>query len=545
MMMLDCIIIGINEQSIDSYAKEQKIFKDHSGAYEEVMTNSVFMDGSYYTSIEMMNLLLNNNGDYKWNLNIFETPNLGVLYLANFLRCRNISIDFINHYNSGKEKLKELIEKGARCVAITTTFYVNDEPIIDIIRFVRSVDEKIKIIVGGPRVYEICTLYPDTKKNSFLKRIGADYFIVDPQGESALCDLLFVIKSVGEPDIQNIKNIVMIKDGELITSEREQEKNSLNENVIDWDMFKCHEFGKVVYMRTSRGCLYSCAFCTYPQLSGKYECTSLYLIEKEMNQLRDKGVRYIIFIDDSFNVPIERFKKICNMMVKNSYNFKWISFFRCIKVSESIVSLMKESGCIGVYLGVESLDKSILKKMQKLDVDYVACVDLFKKYNILTLGSFIIGFPGETEVTVKETISIFNKHPTDFYNVQLYYYSKLAPVYRHAVEYEIKGDGYAWSHYSMNWREAVYWKNYMIKNVSKSTLLPLYSSGIWALPYLMDQGISIDFFVEYAGFISDLIKENVNGNFETKIQILQRFNKMNNNLVNNLVERRFICQTGL
>jgi len=80
-MMLDCIIIGVNEQFFDSYAKGQEMFKDHSGSYEEVLTNSIFIDGTYCTSIELMNWLLNNTSSRKWNLNAFETPNLGVFYL--------------------------------------------------------------------------------------------------------------------------------------------------------------------------------------------------------------------------------------------------------------------------------------------------------------------------------------------------------------------------------------------------------------------------------------------------------------------------------
>jgi p-methyltransferase len=534
--MLDCIIIGVNEQFFDLYAKGQEIFKDHSGSYGEIRTNSIFTDGAYYTSIEMMNWLLNNTVSRKWDLNVFETPNLGVFYLVNFLRSKNLATDFINHYNTGKAKLKDLLEKGARCIAITTTFYVTEEPIIDIINFVRSIDETIKVIVGGPRIYEICTSYTDSKRNMFLKRIGADYYIVDSQGESALYDLLMIIKSEGTPDILNIKNTIMINDDEVIISRQEKEANSLDENVIDWDLFERYEFGKVVYMRTARGCRYSCAFCTYPQFAGKHECSALNSIEKEMNQLRNKGVEYIIFVDDSFNIPLERFKAICEMMIKNRYDFKWLSFFRCVKVDESIVSLMKQSGCLGVYLGVESLNQTILKRMRKIDIDYIVCVDLFKKYDILTLGSFIVGFPGETEETIKETISIFNDHPTDFYNPQLYYHSKLAPINKYATELEIKGHGYTWSHYSMNWEEAMYWKNYMIINVDKSALLPLYSSGIWVLPYLIEQGISIEFFIEFTGFISDIIRENVSGIFKSKEQILQNFRKLKYIPINELAE---------
>ncbi len=527
--MWDCIIIGINEQEFDSNARCQENLKKYSGSYEEVLTNSIRMEGKYYTSIELMNLLLKETTAMDWNLNVFETPNLGVYYLTNFLRKRGLKIAFINHYNTGKEKLSHLMEEGVRCIAITTTFYVTDKPIIEIVQDIRKIEKSIQIIVGGPRIYDIYTTQSEAKRNMWLGRIGADYYIINSQGESALFELVSTIKSKGNLNTSVIPNVISVKDGELTQCIHVSESNPLDENVIDWDLFDQSEFNRVVYMRTTRGCRYSCAYCTYPQFAGKYECSQLSSIEHEMNQLKRKDVKYIIFVDDSFNIPTDRFKSICEMMIRKQYHFQWLSFFRCVNVSEELVQLMKESGCIGVYLGIESLNKTILKNMRKADINYIACRELFAKYDILTLGSFIVGFPGETEETIKETIQIFNAYPTTFYNPQLYYHSKMAPINQQADLFQIEGKGgYAWSHVSMDWKEAVYWKNYMIQNVNQSILLPLNSSGIWALPYLLESGITLNFFMEYSRIVSDIIKENtVSDTFQTKEEIFRRFKGIN------------------
>ena len=84
--MLDCVIVGMNEQAFDPYAKRQELLKDHSGSYEEILTNSIRMDGRYYTSIEFMNCLLGELTSSEWKLNLFETPNMGVFYLTCILR---------------------------------------------------------------------------------------------------------------------------------------------------------------------------------------------------------------------------------------------------------------------------------------------------------------------------------------------------------------------------------------------------------------------------------------------------------------------------
>jgi p-methyltransferase len=522
--MIDCLVIGINEQSFDSYVKGQATFKDYSGSYGEIFTNSIFVDDTYFTSIELMSWLLNQVDSKKWNLNVFDTPNLGVYYLTNFLRKRNINTKFVNHFNSETLNLDEVIQSGTKCVVITTTFYVSDDPIIEIIHHIRAIDTVVPIIVGGPRIYEVCSAYPQSKRNIFLNRIGANYYIVDSQGEATLRSLVLALMNDVRSGIPDIPNLVYKVGKEFISTIRNPESNSLDDNILDWNLFSPQEYGKTVYMRTARGCQYSCSYCTYPKFAGKHECSSIASVEREMDQLFANGVKYIIFIDDSFNVPLKRFKSICEIMIQKKYNFKWLSFFRCAKTDDSLVNLMKQSGCMGVYLGVESLNQSVLMNMKKGGLDYISCVSLFEKYNIMTLGSFIVGFPGETEESVKETIRIFNKYPTTFYNPQLYYHSLFAPINERAKEFALKGHGYAWSHSSMDWKEAIFWKTYMIRSVT-SILLPLYSSGIWALPYLMEQGITVEFFLEYTRFISNLIIDGMNGAFKTKKEILQDFKR--------------------
>ncbi len=526
--MLDCVIVGMNEQAFDPYAKRQELLKDHSGSYEEILTNSIRMDGRYYTSIEFMNCLLGELTSSEWKLNLFETPNMGVFYLTCFLRKHHLDTELVNHYNTGKEKLFRWLAEGVRCIAITTTFYVTDEPVMEIIRDIRKLDQTVKIIVGGPRIYDIYTSYPKAKRDLALGRIGADYYIVDSQGESALCRLVGEIKRKEGREIPAAPNVIAVENGHVSDCVQVRENNSLDGNVMDWDLFDRKEYGNVVYMRTTRGCRYSCAYCTYPQFAGNYECCSLESVEREMDQLKQKGVKYIIFIDDSFNIPLQRLQAVCEMMLRKRYGFRWLSFFRCVKTDRDTVRLMKESGCIGVYLGVESLNRRVLLNMRKADIDYMTCSSLFAEAGILTLGSFIVGFPGETEETIRETVRMFRECPTTFYNPQLYYHSKMAPVNGRKDEFQLKGNGYSWSHGTMDWKEAVYWKNYMIRQVDNSILLPLYGSGIWALPYLFENGVTLDFFMDYSRRVSGCIRDYAaGGTGKTKEQTFRYFDGIN------------------
>jgi len=74
-------------------------------------------------------------------------------------------------------------------------------------------------------------------------------------------------------------------------------------------------------------------------------------------------VEALIFIDDTFNLPVKRFKEILHIL--KEYKFRWYSFFRAQYCDEETAQLMKESGCDGVYLGIESSNETILKNMDK------------------------------------------------------------------------------------------------------------------------------------------------------------------------------------
>ena len=93
---------------------------------------------------------------------------------------------------------------------------------------------------------------------------------------------------------------------------------------------------------------------------------SLETIEKELDSLKRLGyIKNLVFIDDTFNVPLPRFKDICRLMIEKDYQFNWFSYFRCSNSDEEAIELLAKSGCKGVFLGIESGSPTILKNMNK------------------------------------------------------------------------------------------------------------------------------------------------------------------------------------
>ena len=134
----DCVIIGYHDQNFAKYASRQKDMEGRSGAYHEVKTNSVLLRGQRYTYMELINQAIGRATGEDPRLNVFEAPLLGAFYLSSFLQKRGFQAEVVNFFTYQQEQLAALLARKPRSVAITTTFYVDHEAIIEIVEFVAA-----------------------------------------------------------------------------------------------------------------------------------------------------------------------------------------------------------------------------------------------------------------------------------------------------------------------------------------------------------------------------------------------------------------------
>lgn len=511
-MPLDCIVVGHNDIEFAEFANKQKQFADHSASYSEVVTNSVCVDGQRRTYMELLNLVLERADGEAHDLNTFRVPSLATAYLVNFLRKKGYRAEGINFFNDDRDKLAQLLTYNPACVAITTTYYIDDDPIREIVTFIRRLNYNTKIVVGGPRILSICKSQPERIQALIFKSIDADIYVQSSQGEATLARLVWLLTRGGE--LSSVPNLTFREaDGTFVHTVREIEDNSLGEYIIDWKSFPSAFFTPINYIRTARGCPFTCEFCNYPAMAGKHTYLSVDDVERELLMMKHAGVRDVIFIDDTFNVPFQRFKSICKMMIRNSFGFRWVSFFRCSNWDEEALDLLQDSGCLGVYLGIESGAPKILKNMRKFArvERYQQAIKKLTERGILTLASMIIGFPGETVQTVQQSIDFLNEVRPSFYNVQVYYHDNQAPIEKRRKEYDITGSGYSWRHSTMDWQEAVALKEKMIGEVRHTLQLPLYGFSIWTVPYLLHNGLSLKQILDFLRFANAVSHAEIHG----------------------------------
>ncbi|MBM3779319.1 MAG: radical SAM protein [Acidimicrobiia bacterium] len=489
---LDCVLIGYNDVDLQWVDEELKPLRHASGGYRHFRANTVCLDGDRIHFTELLNRTLADATGRHPGLHVARTPSLACCILKSFLAHRGLRAEIVNFFNTDRDRLIDLLAQKPRAVAITTTVYTTARPIIDIVECIRRYDADTTIIVGGPHIYNVCSDHDVETRDFLLQEMGADVYVFDSQGELTLSAVVAALRSA-KPDLSAVPNLIYDGDGVTFTQTRRlPENNPLDETNIDWPLFDPDYITPFAWMRTARSCAYNCAFCRYPALGGALVLNDVEVVERQLQFLAGEGLKHLYFIDDTFNVPLPRFKDLCRMMIRNRFDFTWTSYFRCSNADEETFDLIKAAGCVAVFAGIESGDARVLKNMNKkaLVQTYRNGLRMLAERDIAAYASFIIGFPGETAESVQHTIDFIQETAPTFYSAEAYFHDPKVPVQERAAEFGLLGAGYSWTHATMDWEEAQAHVERLHRSVDRSVLLPLYGMDVWSVPYFEANGVS-------------------------------------------------------
>ncbi|HEX8559879.1 MAG TPA: PhpK family radical SAM P-methyltransferase [Pyrinomonadaceae bacterium] len=501
---LDCVVIGYNELPFEQYERFLRNYGEESEAYRDLKFSFVNVAGRKLDYPGLLNYAVREaypaggGAGTPAEFRSGDIPNLAAVYLTNFLRRHGFRADYINLFQHEKDRLAALLAEDPACVAITTTFYVVNLPVNEMVEFIRRHNPRTKIVVGGPLIANHVRNYQGDALKPALADIGADVYVIEGAGELTLAGVVSCLKEGG--DLAAVPNLAYFEGGRLRRTATRPENSSLDEDVINWLDFADQRLGRTIQTRTARSCAFKCSFCNYPTRAGALTLASTEAVERELDSIRGLGdAKNVVFIDDTFNVPLPRFKDLCRMMIRNGYGFNWFSYFRCSNSDEEAFDLMAESGCKGVFLGIESGSPAILKNMNKAATieRYGYGIDQLHRRGILTFGSFIVGFPGETAETVGETLSFIKEHKPTYYRAQSWYCEPGTPVDQQREKYGIEGEGFVWSHNTMDSLEAMDHIDRMFLSVNESLWLPQWSFDFWIIPYLIGRGVTPEGFKEF------------------------------------------------
>lgn len=514
-------------------------YRDNGAAYEHMISRSALVDGKRLKFSELVKVSISTSLGYPCDLSIYRMPNMAVHYVMQYLRKRGLTVEPINNYNFGKERLKYLLEEcSPNCIGISSSCHVEAAPIREIVDYIRSINKNVLIIVGGPFINSINYEYVNLQQDYLLQRMGADVYVHERQGQDTVYKICMELRKE-KPDFSAIPNIIYRQNGKCERTEKIPENICLDDDPIkDFTFYKDHVLPPV-YVQTALSCSLKCAFCRYPILSGEPMYMDLSSVERNMSYIHSLGVKWIIFIDDSLNIPLDRFKDLLRMMIKNKYGFQWFSFFRISHSDEETYELMAKSGCKGVILGIESGNNTILKNMDKqVTVEKLFWgIQQLSAHDILSYASCMIGFPGETIETAKDTIDFIETAKPSFYDLQCWFYENAVPIAKENKYYNLQGYGYSWSHKDMDSQTAGKIVTEAIRSIQKSYFLPSLSFNLWSLGYFLSQGATVDEFKNMCIYFKKLLAvepENIDTKYNEELNSLMHVFEGNMVLEENL-----------
>jgi radical SAM superfamily enzyme YgiQ (UPF0313 family) len=174
--------------------------------------------------------------------------------------------------------------------------------------------------------------------------------------------------------------------------------------------------GPFTFIVTSRGCTAGCTYCI-KHVSYQYSVRvrSPEKIMEELWLLKRLGIHNIHMYADLFTIHRDQVVELCRLIIKEKLKIKWTCNSRVDYVDEEMLQLMSQAGCWLISWGIESGNEQILKHARKGAYPDKAERALLwaKKAGIANWGYFIIGLPGETEGTIRQTIDFSKKLPLD------------------------------------------------------------------------------------------------------------------------------------
>jgi len=203
-------------------------------------------------------------------------------------------------------------------------------------------------------------------------------------------------------------------------------------HLIDLKHYRYEILGpRLMVLEGSRGCPFACTFCSRAIQGKKVRRKTVEQLGREVEVATGQfGAKNIYFIDLEFTTSADFVRGICEYLLERRLRVRWCCQTRADQVDQPLLGLMRRAGCRLIHFGVESGSRRIAELTRKnIDPKQQAeAVRLARRAGIETLCFFLLGYPGETEAEMQQTIDLARRlRPTyaSFHRVSPYPGSEL------------------------------------------------------------------------------------------------------------------------
>ena len=244
----------------------------------------------------------------------------------------------------------------------------------------------------APRAYEIAAAFKIRGKTVVMGGFHASNL-----PDEALTHVDAVV--VGEGEVVWPRLLADFRTGSLQRSYKpDAMMNMADIPVARREIFKGKDYLLTNTIQTTRGCPFDCEFCSVTAFYGrKYRKRPVELVLAELQGLK-KCNSFVFFVDD--NIVADRSYALPLFQGMKGMGLKWLSHAPIdFAADRELLRAAGESGCLGMFVGFESLNQESLAAMGKVTNrarSFMADARAFRDNGIGILGSFVLGYDGDT-----------------------------------------------------------------------------------------------------------------------------------------------------
>jgi len=358
-------------------------------------------------------------------------PPLGILYISAFLEKNNIDNDVFDTTFSSRRKLREYLLQNRPDIIGLYCNLMTKLNVIETVRFIKSQIPSSTVILGGPDVRYNAELY--------LKE-GVDYIVIG-EGEDTTLELVNHIQSEAT-DPASIAGIAYMRNGVVVQNRERDKIKDLNELPIPnrgkidlhlyLDAWKRYHGKNAISVSTMRGCPYTCKWCSRGVYGLSYRRRSPEKVAEEIALIKEQyNPDSLWFVDDVFTISHKWLETLAQELAKRNVRIPYECITRADRMNETVVALLRETGCFRVWIGAESGSQKVIDLMdRRVDVNQVRDMIRLTRKSGIEAGTFImLGYPGETEEDIEETIHHLKESNPDIFTITVAYPIKGTELY--------------------------------------------------------------------------------------------------------------------
>lgn len=367
--------------------------------------------------------------EYAANREIIYMP-LGLAHLCSIAEREGHEVKVLDMHNLGisYKTLERELEGNQFEACFMGGFAMQVKSMASCVKTVKRIQPKCQVMLGGVGVSDI----PEIA----LNYTGADAVAIG-ESELTLPQALRSI-SLGRPFEGSLGFVYRAADGSIIKKPKGPVPEDLDSlpypsyHLFDIDYISRRSYNgrgaRSIHLLTSRGCPFKCNFCINSVLNSRemlqqihgeivHESPKTQRVRKpekliaEINFLRSKyGITDFHFADEEFITNRRRLEEVCSAL--EPLGITWSTSGRADWATEDKLARMKKSGCQYVLFGVETGSQTMLDMMDKKAKKPAVSAGLktAKKVGLSFIANFMVGHPGESVTTVKETVEFCKNH---------------------------------------------------------------------------------------------------------------------------------------